>query len=84
MRDDCHFILELLKECPSDKWAEIYVNSCMWFWRKYCLGLIFSTIHGADFFDNILKCLDGTLWLPDNKGEYEENFRKFIKHYQKT
>lgn len=87
MKEECAQIIDLLNTLPGEKWAEEFVNLHMRFWRKYCLGLIFSTIHGADFFSNILDCLNGKHWEPDKDepvpGEYEENFRKFIKHYRK-
>lgn len=82
MRQDCLRIIETLNNTKGAQWAVEFVEFKMWFHRKYCLGLIFSTIHGCDFFDNVIRCLDGKTWEPDNKGEYEENFRKFIKHYE--
>ena len=80
---DCEAILGVLDSVSPKEWAETYVRYRSLFWRKYCLNLIFSTIHGASFFENVLDCLNGKEWEPDNKGEYEENFRKFIKHYLK-
>lgn len=87
MRRDCVSIITLLERAPASEWAVRFVNYKMQFWRTYCFGLIFSTIHGADFFQNVLNCVDGLLkWEPDKDepvpGEYEENFRKFIKHYK--
>lgn len=86
MREDCLSIITVLEQTPPETWAETFVKFKMDFWRKYCMGLIFSTIHGLDFFKNVLACLDGTPWEPDKdepeKGEYEENFRRFIKHYR--
>ncbi len=89
MRQDCECIIAILESCAPYEWAELFVNHKMRFCLQYSvpLGLIFSCIHGIDFFDNILKCLDGAKWEPDKDepqpGEYEENFRKFIKHYRK-
>ena len=83
IRDTVVTILELLDVIPTHQWAEQYIKFRSSFWRTYCLNLIFSTIHGAYFFENVLECLDGKAWEPDNTGEYEENFRKFIKHYAK-
>ena len=84
MREDCASVISLLQRTPAAEWAETFVSHKCFFWRKHCLGLIFSTIHGPDFFENVLQCLDGRAWEPENKGEYEENFRKFIRHYRRT
>jgi len=82
MREDCISIITLLERAPKEKWAEHFVRFKMEFWRRYCLGLIFTTSHGLDFFSNILACLDGDMkWTED--GEYNDNFRKFIQHYRK-
>lgn len=60
------------------EWGKVFVNLKMEFCRKYQRGLITSTIHGADFFSNLLNCIENkTQW--DEKGEYGENFRKLIK-----
>lgn len=66
--------------------AEIYVKDRMEFHRKFQKGLIFSTVHGANFFENVHDCLLGRKWSEKDAkgvellaGEYEDNFRKFLK-----
>lgn len=87
MRIDCEACIAVLESAAPYEWAASFVRLKMWFWRQYCKGLIFSTIHGPDFFQNVLECLDGKRWEPDKDepvpGEYEENFRKFITLYRK-
>ena len=86
MRLDCEACIQILEDCLPKEWAETFVRLKMRFYREHCMPLLFSTIHGADFFENIIKCLDGMKWEPDKDepepGEYEENFRKFIKRHQ--
>lgn len=73
----------------SDQFAETFIKDKREFFQKFQHGLIFSTIHGADFFKNVYHCLVlGHPWSKKNehgaemlKGEYEDNFRKFIKLY---
>jgi hypothetical protein len=82
MKEECEAIINTLNQVSKEYWAEYFVNAHMQFWRKHCLGLIFTTSHGVDFFSNILACLEGTMkW--EEEGEYNDNFRKFIKHYRK-
>ena len=65
-----------LSICPLDKWAEVFVNRRLEFAGKYGNGLIFSTVHGADFFDNVVDCISGMTW--EEKGDLGNNFRKLI------
>jgi len=83
MRQDCEAIIKQLESCGIKEWAEVWVNHRIRFHRAYCMGYIFSTLHGTEFFSTVIKCLDGATWESTNDGEYEENFRKFIKHYRK-
>jgi hypothetical protein len=83
MKNDLNKIIDLLNKTSINDWSKVFVEQKIYFWKKYCMGLIFSTIHGADFFNNVNDCLTGTkTWKHD--GEYEENFRKFIKHYKNS
>lgn len=67
-----------LDAVPGRIWADVYVELRMIFHRRYGRGLVISTTHGADFFDNVIDCCEGTLaW--DEKGELGENFRKMIR-----
>lgn len=65
----------------GSNWAELFVLRRMEFHRRFSAGLIFSTVHGADFFNNVLDCLNGASWRPDkdHTGSYEENFRRMIR-----
>ena len=85
IRNECVQILAFFESVPSKDWAYHYVRLLMDFYGKYCCNpfYLFSTSHGCDFFTHVIECLDGKEWEPDNTGEYEENFRRFIKHYQK-
>lgn len=66
-----------LSMVPQRMWAELFVELKMAFFRKFARGLICSTTHGLDWFDNIVAACEGRLeW--DEKGEYGENFRKMI------
>jgi hypothetical protein len=38
--------------------------------------MCFSTSHGADFFDNVVNCINGAEW--EEKGELGNNFRKLV------
>lgn len=80
MKQDCEDIITLLESSTPSEWAELFIELKLLFYRKHCLGLIFSTVHGIEFFNNIIKCMNGEQWTPD--GEYEDNFRKFITHHK--
>lgn len=81
MRQFCIDAIAELKACPLDRWAVTYIRLRYHeFWPRYASGLIFSTTHGADFFQNLLDCLNGKEWTKkDEAGEYGDNFRKLIK-----
>lgn len=66
-----------LQGTPSAEWATVFVGLKMLFFRQHAQGLITSTSHGVDFFDNVIDCIEGRLvW--DEQGEYGDNFRKMI------
>ncbi len=77
MKAFCENVLAELKACKNEEWAVIWVNRRMEFTRKFNMDLCFSTTHGADFFQNVLDCLAGTIWKED--GLYGKNFRELIK-----
>ncbi len=62
-------------------WACRWVDARMEFHRLFMGKLIVSTVHGADFFDNVMNCLTGKMIWDTKiyKGEYEDNFREFLK-----
>lgn len=76
-KQHCLSVIKELKNCHKERWAEIFVARRIQFARLWSGGLIFSTSHGADFFDNVVACLDGKEW--DEKGYLGDNFRKLIK-----
>jgi hypothetical protein len=50
------------------------------FESRYGHTMITSTSTGAEFFDELLACIDGAGWSEEkHQGQYEENFRKLIK-----
>jgi hypothetical protein len=62
-----------------------YVQYSMELYRafKYIPELkigLFSSLHGPDFFEVIVRCLDGETW--GEKGAYATNFRRFIEFYR--
>lgn len=76
----CESNIEVLRVLKKEHWGPGFVNLRIDFARHWCDGLIFSTIHGTNFFENILACLDGKPW--DEKGEYGQNFRELIRRYR--
>ena len=80
MKQFCLDAIQQLNNVHPSRWAELYVNLKMEFFRKYNNGLICSTVHGSDWFINVLNCLNGMEWdKKEYKGEYEDNFRKLIE-----
>ncbi len=74
-------------EVGGSEFGYLYVHHSMELYRlfkyepKLNVGL-FSSLHGPDFFEVIIRCLDGSEeW--EEKGEYGSNFRRFIEHYRK-
>jgi hypothetical protein len=79
----------LLNQTPIEKWAEVFVKLRLEFADKCSGGLIFSTVHGAEFFDNVVECYYGEPWFESDeekkgkKTELGNNFRTLIKRAQK-
>lgn len=65
-----------LRDVPASLWAVLFVELRMQFHRRYGRRLILSTVHGVDFFDNVINCAGGREW--EEKGEYGNNFRKLF------
>lgn len=74
MKEFCIETILLLNKCSMDDWAKVFVERRMQFQRDYGNGLVLSTSHGIDFFENVLACLDGAPW--DEKGHLGDAFRK--------
>lgn len=85
MKQFCINSINSLNNCPIETWAVLYVTLKMEFFGKFQHGLVCSTYHGLNFFQNLLDCLNGKEWNPTNdngepiKGEYESNFRKLVE-----
>ena len=76
LADACKAVT-ILANTDNDKWAEMYVNLRIDFFNKHCHGLVSSTAHGVNFFENIVMCFqDAELWT--EKGVYGDNFRKLM------
>ena len=59
-------------------WGENFVELRIWFHRKHGRGLVLSTLHGIDFFQNVVDACEGRMkWKEE--GIYGDNFRKLIK-----
>lgn len=68
----------VLSNQPPTTWAALFVQLRIDFFRLFQRGLVTSTVHGLDFFQNVIDVIEGRLvW--DEEGEYGENFRKIIK-----
>lgn len=80
MRDAARACALVLSVLPAVQLGVWYVDLKLWFFRKHQRGLICSTQHGTDFFNNIVACCEGRMvWDKDiEKGEYGDNFRKLI------
>ena len=80
MKQFCENSILKLKSCSIDEWAELFVLLKMEFFKKYQRGIICSSAHGTEWFQNILDCLNGKEWdKKEHKGEYEDNFRKLVE-----
>lgn len=80
----CDDTLAKLNATPAERWAVVFVSSKMLFMRRFAPDYVFSTAHGADFFQNVADCIRGKKWLEDcerkgEKSELGERFRRFIK-----
>lgn len=78
MKHFCQEALIKLSTLKNEEWARTFCELRVEFHRKYSNGLVFSTFHGVDFFNNVINCLDRAEWT--EKGEYGNNFRKLIKN----
>lgn len=70
--------IQKLNECPKDKWAELFVQLKLEFFRDYQLGCVFSTQFGADFFEECYNWIRRNDFLPPN-GEYDKVFNAWLK-----
>jgi len=73
----CSIALSLV---PLRFHAPMFVELKIAFMRHHGRGLVCSTIHGTEFFDNVVACCEGRLVWDKyvEKGEYGDNFRKLI------
>jgi hypothetical protein len=82
MKQFCINAICELVECDESVWAETFIRLRYRDFRKQFVpeGMVFSTLHGADFFVNLLNCLNGAEWTKkDEAGELGDNFRKLIQ-----
>jgi hypothetical protein len=96
LRKFCSDSSALLKSSGAE-FGKVYVNQMMEFYRRFKhnssvtkkFGL-FSSGFGGDFFDYVIRCLDGhdhKTTAADKRGkmytmEYEKNFKDFIEFYR--
>jgi hypothetical protein len=89
-----------LNESPIYEWGKNFVDFKTEFMRQWACGYVFSTLHGIDFFENVMRALGGLDVLGRDKGFYNErgewsaewpekgelgeNFRKFIKSFARV
>lgn len=70
-----------LNQLTGKNFARRFISLKSEFYHKFQRGLITSTIHGADFFSNIIRyygCPEK--WIEgDEKSIYAENFREIIR-----
>lgn len=77
MVDCAKGIVQVLSLAPRWRYGDLFVDMKIWFIRKHGRGLLTSTLHGTDFFQNIIDVAEGRLkWKEE--GEYEDNFRKLV------
>ena len=79
MKKFCQSAIEILNSCTSEEYAVVFVRLKFEFFKKFQNNLIFSTIHGTDFFKNVIDCIDGQKW--GEQGECGNNFRKMVEPY---
>lgn len=82
LRDFCFETIHMLKNSGKD-FGLIYVDRLMLFYRtykNYKRDGLFSSAHGPDFFQNVINGLNGDEHT--EKGQYGDNFRKFIACYR--
>ena len=79
MLEYCLRAIALLKTYDNGKeWSEKFVELRIHFHRKHGHGLVLSTWHGTDFFQNVVNALNG-IDIDEPKGEYRKNFLKLIE-----
>jgi hypothetical protein len=80
MKKFCEDAIAKLNSVSTAEWANTFVELRMEFHRKFSRGIITSTWHGTDFFNNVLFCLNGgdVNDLKEPVGEYRTNFKKII------
>lgn len=72
MRQDCEAIIKQLESCGIKEWAEVWVNHRIRFHRAYCMGYIFSTLHGTEFFPPL-----SSVWMePHGRPATMESMKK--------
>lgn len=76
LREFCEDALAKLKEAKKEWWAAVFVKLRMDLQAQYLRGLVLSTSHGVNIFENILAGLNGVQW--EEKGELGNNFRLLI------
>lgn len=80
MKEYCQNAIRILGNTDKSVWAEKFVELKRDFYNKHQQGIICSTVHGLDWFQNIVDCLNGKTWdKKEHKGEYEDNFRRLIE-----
>lgn len=77
MKEFCLVAIEQLQKIDNKSFGPLFIKLRLEFFRKFQRNLITSTIHGIDFFHNVVFCCNGGQW--EEKGEYGDNFRKIIK-----
>src|SRR5208283_480743 len=80
MRDAARACVMALSMTRGRLWAETFMELRLSFFRKFQRRLVVSTIHGIDFFSNVIACCEVRIvWDKDTeKGEYGDNFRELI------
>lgn len=85
MKRFCETAIEQLDGCDIKEWAPLFVKLKIEFFYRFQNGLICSTTHGVDWFNNVLNCLNGQEWdRKEHKGLYEDNFRLLIEQGRKS
>lgn len=83
MRNYALMAIERLSGLSGKEYAEAFVRLKMEFFQAFQRGLITSTVHGADFFTNvILYGRNPASWLdqfPDKNLELEKNFVRILE-----
>ncbi len=74
----------LLDSCNSKDYAKLFCFLKTELYHKYQKGLILSTSHGIDIFNNIIKYYDNPLQYKidhkiDSKSQYESNFMLLLQ-----